>query len=111
MKIIPVNKNALLNDLSAMCIDDYDYEVYSEVFDMIDQAPVLDYAPVVHAHWIYDPNAHDYNLGGYICSNCKKTNKNLSGIENINPMMLVGSRFCPNCGAIMDLPEEYREER
>lgn len=98
MKIIPVDKNALLNDLSAMCIDDYDYEVYSEVFDMIDQAPVLDYAPVVHAHWevisTHNGCTLDYDC---ICSNC-----HMSGAED---------KFCRYCGAVMDLPEEYREER
>lgn len=92
MKIIPVDKNALLNDLSAMCIDDYDYEVCSEVFDMIDQAPVLDYAPVVHAKWeICSDGYYPY------CSNCRQ-----------EPDSGKMSKYCPNCGAIMDKEAEKK---
>ena len=97
MKIIPVDKNALLNDLSTMCIDEYDYEVYSEVFDMIDQAPVLDYAPAIHARWILCVYG-DGCVHATLCGHCGMLGKE-------------SNKYCPTCGAVMDLPEEYREER
>lgn len=82
-EVIPVNAKALLRELNGMGIDSYD--VYSKVFDMIDEAEVLDYAPIVHAHWkVIDKS------GNIICSKCRS--------------LALGGRswFCPNCGAVMD---------
>ena len=54
---------------------------------LIDAQPTIDVAPVVHAHWISDPDYPSHT----ICSNCKNW---------INMYQLLN--YCPNCGAKMD---------
>ena len=68
-----------------------------------------DVAPVVHGHWVYNPNGMDFNLGAYECSICRQRNANLPGSKNMNPYNFVGSKYCPNCGAKMD--EEDSDEK
>lgn len=70
--------------------------------DLLDQAPTVDAEPVRHGRWVYDPDGMDFNLGAWVCSECKAKNDNLGGLQRINPYHFVGSRFCPNCGAKMD---------
>ena len=65
-------------------------------------APTIDAEPVRHGEWIYDPNATDWGIGGYVCSECYTRNKNLPCNEIKNPLMYAGSNFCPHCGARMD---------
>ena len=95
----------------------YDMEPYWEMFccKEIERAPEWDghtpaqaierlgkLEPVQHGRWVYDPNGMDFNLGAWVCSECKTRNNNLGGMRRINPYQFVGSRFCPNCGAKMD---------
>lgn len=54
-----------------------------------------------YAEWYYDPNGMDWGLGAWLCSKCHTKNDNLGGSKNINPYMFSGSKFCPQCGAIM----------
>ena len=68
----------------------------------INEAPAVDAEPVRHGEWIYDPNANDFGIGGYICGVCSAKNNNLPCNAVINPQIFVGSRFCPNCGAKMN---------
>ncbi len=63
----------------------------------IENAPILDYEPVIHAHWIRvskNPNKGKYK---FQCSNCKwKIHySDLYGVQ-------VDNRRCRNCGAKMD---------
>lgn len=69
------------------------------------------------AHWIYDPNAHDWNLGGWTCSRCryvggdipthiKRREKPDITYKDINPYIFKGSRYCAGCGAKMEPEEE-----
>lgn len=51
--------------------------------------------------WIFDPNAVDLNIGGYICFVCKCRNDNLPNKEVENPFEFLGSKYCPNCGRKM----------
>lgn len=96
----------------------YDIEPYWDMFccKEIERAPEWDghtpaqaierigkLEPVRHGRWIYDPNGMDFNLGAWVCSECKERNNNLGGMRKINPYQFIGSRFCPNCGAKMDL--------
>ena len=69
-------------------------ETLSVVVDKINTAPVIDVAPVIHAHWI--KKIHEWDLGDppqdyadYTCSNCKIR------VQDKTP-------FCPYCGAKMD---------
>ena len=56
---------------------------------LVDAASTLDYAPVVHAHWIEE--------GGLTwCSQCKE--KPLYDYFGRSKL----SNYCPNCGANMD---------
>lgn len=99
----------------------YDMEPYWEMFccKEIERAPEWDghtpaqaierigkLEPVRHGRWVYDPDGMDFNLGAWVCSECKAKNDNLGGLQRINPYQFVGSRFCPNCGAKMDLEEK-----
>lgn len=49
-------------------------------------APILDVAPIIHAHWI-DLGTECFNR--FECSNCISCNHD-------------ARRYCPNCGAKMD---------
>ena len=72
------------------------------IVDMIKDAPGCGAEPVRHGEWIYDPNATDWGIGGYVCSECHTKNNNLPCNEFKNPLRFVGSNFCPHCGAKMD---------
>lgn len=69
---------------------------------LINSVPAANVAPVVHAEWVYDKNATDWGIGGYICSHCKNKNNNLPCNRVKSALMFSGARYCPNCGAKMD---------
>lgn len=73
-----------------------------KILDVVETFSPVDAEPVRHGEWIYDPNANDFGIGGYICGVCSAKNNNLPYKAVINPQIFVGSRFCPNCGAKMD---------
>lgn len=56
---------------------------------------------IEYAEWYYDPNGMDWGLGAWKCSKCHTKNDNLGGSKNISPYMFAGSKFCPQCGAVM----------
>ena len=56
---------------------------------------------VEESHWVYDPNGMDWNLGAWVCSNCRCRNDNLPPMSDINPLNWCGSKFCGNCGLPM----------
>lgn len=58
---------------------------------IIEQAPVVEAVPVVHARWLYDRPQH------YKCSACKSM---------WGELMKRVAHFCPNCGAKMDAKED-----
>lgn len=56
------------------------------------------------AHWEWYEHAYDWNLGGFVCSNCRAKNDNLPGMRDWgvkDPYLYVGSKFCPECGRKM----------
>lgn len=75
--------------------------VFEPDYEVVQMAPKVEAEPVRHGRWVYDPNGMDFNLGAWVCSECKTRNNNLGGMRRINPYQFVGSRFCPNCGAKM----------
>lgn len=69
----------------------------------IDQEPASDVVEVKHGKWIWNPNGMDWGLGAWQCSECACRNNNLPMNNRTNPLVFSGSKYCPNCGAKMDL--------
>lgn len=51
--------------------------------------------------WIWDGNAMDWGLGGWVCSECHAKNDNIPAKPDVFPSAWQGSHFCPNCGCQM----------
>lgn len=69
----------------------------SDIGYMIRKQPAADVAPVKHGKWILYPSAHYFK-----CSECKYT------VPYRKAALLNGDRgyrYCPHCGAKMDLEE------
>ena len=97
-----ISRSELLREIDAFMnrfADDTDRIL---VDSFIRNASAVDAEPVRHGEWIYDPNATDWGIGGYVCSECHTKNNNLPCNEFKNPLRFVGSNFCPHCGARMD---------
>lgn len=62
----------------------------------IDVIPTADVSPVVHAGWIHT------NGNLYCCSAC-------CGYPSYTPEDCRTSKFCPHCGAKMDLPKKEED--
>ena len=60
----------------------------------VNEAPAVDAAPVVHGRWKQRMNDDFVNCIA-VCSKCRYPTSWFTG----------RSKFCPNCGARMDLPE------
>ena len=57
---------------------------------------------VQQGHWVYDPNAIDWGMGGWVCNLCGNRNNNLPILQqDCNPYLYAGSQYCPACGAKM----------
>lgn len=67
-------------------------------------------------HWVYDENGQDWQIGAWVCSECKQKNDMIPALiqssegsithEKINPYVFAGSQYCPSCGAKMERPED-----
>lgn len=78
--------------------------------EVLNSVPTADVAPVVHGRWIpiyesemtgWDPAVAGRDpIGGYICSACKE-----ESVYDCNDKFVL-SKYCPNCGAKMDLEDE-----
>ena len=71
----------------------------------IARIPTADVAEVRHAKWVWNENAMDWGLGGWVCSECQAKNDNIPEKPDIHPSAWRGSHYCPNCGAKMDKEE------
>lgn len=67
---------------------------YSAAFAEIRKLPSADVAPVVHSYWEHKITNDGENIG--ICHNCKYP---------VN-WFWATTKCCPNCGAMMDEPNE-----
>lgn len=75
--------------LSAFELADYPFSEFEDAFEMAENAPPSDVAPVVHGKWI---PVEAYGIGNTAkCSECEKRQYGYDGFK-----------FCPNCGAKMD---------
>ena len=77
-------------------------DMLNKVLEIVEAFSSIDAKPVRHGRWIYDPNANDWNIGGYVCSECHTRNNNLPCNEIANTLIYAGSKFCPHCGARID---------
>lgn len=70
----------------------------SEIIDCVRYGSAADVLPVVHGEWEYKPtfNFEGQGFPRYFCSAC----------ENYETRT---SRFCPKCGAKMDLTKENHD--
>lgn len=53
-------------------------------------------------HWVYDSNAYDFGLGGFVCSNCLSVNSNLPNDPYCYLFDYSSARYCPYCGKEME---------
>lgn len=65
--------------------------------------PAADVMEVRHGKWIWDENGVDWGLGAWECSECHHKPETWWEVDKGNPYRCAGSKFCPNCGAKMDL--------
>ena len=95
-----ISKTLLLDTISTDIAIPHN-ERCAQLLEAILNAPKVNVREFEYAKWYYDPNGMDWGLGAWKCSNCHTKNDNLGGSENINPYMFAGSKFCPQCGAVM----------
>ena len=75
-----------------------DYCGTADYIYMIEDMPVVEAKPVVHAHWEYHGGDDDMELYGF-CSYCGKGRLTEDDIVRLKPLL------CPYCGAQMDEKE------
>lgn len=78
------------------------------VVDDKNPGELIEMKPVVHARWITDEHTHWYR-----CSNCNRVRPydTCDATDPNNPIHVYWDcNFCPECGAIMDLESEGRDE-
>lgn len=51
--------------------------------------------------WVWDSDAIDWFIGAWKCKKCRCVNQNLGTNPNGNPFVLIGSKYCPECGRKM----------
>ena len=90
-----INRDALVHTL----MDKGFYPII--VRNAIEATTVTDVAPIIHARWHYtDAYPH-----GVYCSNCNR--KFLHNMEWIG-IYDIPTKYCPNCGALMDEGEDEK---
>ena len=68
------------------------------VIEVIESIPAVDAAPVVHSSWHSTPDGHVY------CGSCRfPLAKTRVLIEGVDKYLYLTTKYCPNCGAKMDL--------
>lgn len=93
--------------IQSITIVDVTSAAYAEaVLFIIRNIPSADVAPVVHGKWVYNKNATDWGIGGYVCSECQNKNNNLPCNRVKSVRMFSGAKYCPECGTKMDMEQE-----
>ena len=86
--------------LATLAMADNPFTTLDNAWDMVEQAPAADVAPVVHGKWV---KAHWRN--SVSCANCS-----ICGFEAYHCDFRGAQKtynFCPNCGAKMDLEDSH----
>lgn len=73
------------------------YDACAHLGAFVELMTAADVAPVIHARWVSGPT-------GLRCSNCRTPLNRHTAKE-----MVLGSNYCPNCGAKMDMEDEHGE--
>lgn len=97
-----VDREKIVADILGLTIVDPAVMQYADaVLRIVQSAQKENVAPIKYGVWIYDPDATDWGIGGWVCSECKQKNNLLTCNGDVNPFQFVGSSFCPSCGAKM----------
>lgn len=80
-----------------------EYNMYSDVMDMIDYAPTEDVQPVKHGRWITSEITTDPGCTSCSCCHSEYYIGDLQNLEGDNDFVM----YCPNCGTRMDGEEEW----
>ena len=94
-----ISREALLKDISRIGGFPWSEWETAGVFDIVNKQPSVDAAPVVHGRW-EQHDQFDEDANTYVCSVCGEPWVIIDGTPAENNM-----KFCPSCGARMDLPE------
>ena len=71
--------------------------------DIIISMTAADVVEVVHASWVWNPDGMDWGIGAWVCSKCKsRPGTWWNTVKESHPLRCSGSRYCGNCGAVMD---------
>ena len=92
-----IDREKLIKSIENDCPEQV-YYTKEDAIDCIKSATSENVAPVVHAIWVWNPNGMDFGLGAWQCGRCFARNNNLPINSKINPMMCIGSKYCPECG-------------
>lgn len=90
-----IERGRLKEAISADCqhLFSFDTSFYDMVMIDIDEVPAEDVAPVVHGRWVY---GEDVDIQCSVCGADAFTEGDYRQVK---------SRYCPNCGAKMDLED------
>ena len=103
----PIDADALKKAFCNHCDGDEPCTEPCVDIGLIETAPTID---VVHGEWIWDIDGMDWGIGSWRCSKCHaRPNTYWQCDSTINPLMFVGSSYCPNCGVKMGAKEGIEE--
>lgn len=106
-KMRPIDADELLKLYEGFDDPHYSVPVPVILANIADMPTINDVVPIAHAHWVSLTNCSNEGL---YCSNChKKVYKGDYAIANKRNK--VRSKYCPNCGALMDESEVAHDEQ
>ena len=87
-----IDANALYEKATRAWDDTLCDECYSEIINLIDEAPTVDAVEVVHGRW-----EQVYHDGSWRVDRCSICHRRMHYVDYDQPYA-----YCPNCGAKMD---------
>ena len=92
-----ISRQAAIDALKEKVFHNLSDEFYGAM-QVLDELPSAEVEPVKRGKWIYDNQFHWYRAS---CSEC-----GYKRVTDIKAEKWNGWKYCPNCGAQMDLKEE-----
>lgn len=77
-------------------------ETKNAIRKIIADFPAADVRTVVRAHWYWDKDGMDWNIGAWRCSACHSRPETWWQGDSNSPRNKSGHYYCPNCGAMME---------